>query len=44
MKPKSPERGIKKSRFVKEQEAEGVLTNLGIKTSLSHIPLLTVLL
>ena len=35
--------GIKKSRFVKEQEARGLLSNLGIKTSLSKIPLLNVL-
>ena len=35
--------GIKKSRFVKEQEAKGSLSNLGIKTSLSKIPLLNVL-
>ena len=34
---------IKKSRFVKEQEAKGLLTNLGIKTPLSKIPLLNVL-
>ena len=26
--------GIKKSRFVKEQEAIGLLSNLGIKTTL----------
>ena len=32
--------GIKKSKFVKEQEAKGVLSNLGIKTPLSKIPLL----
>ena len=31
--------GIKKSRFVKEQEAKGLLSNLGIKTPLSKIPL-----
>ena len=30
----------KKSRFVKEQEAKGLLSNLGIKISLSKIPLL----
>ena len=30
----------KKSRFVKEQEAEGLLSDLGIKTPLSKIPLL----
>ena len=34
---------IKKSRFVKEQEAKGLLSNLGIKTPLSKIPLLNVL-
>ena len=32
--------GSKKSRFMKEQEVEGSLSNLGIKTSLSKIPLL----
>ena len=35
--------GIKKSRFVKGQEAKGLLSNLGIKTPLSKIPLLNVL-
>ena len=34
---------IKKSRFVKEQEAKDLLSNLGIKTPLSKIPLLNVL-
>ena len=34
---------IKKSRFVKEKEAKGLLSNLGIKTPLSKIPLLNVL-
>ena len=33
----------KKSRFVKEQEAKGLLSNLGIKTPLSKSPLLNVL-
>ena len=33
----------KKSRFVKEQEAERLLSDLGIKTPLSKIPLLNVL-
>ena len=33
----------KKSRFVKEQDAKGVLSQLGIKTPLSKIPLLNVL-
>ena len=32
-----------KSRFVKEQDAKGLLTNLGIKTPLSKITLLNVL-
>ena len=32
--------GIKKSRFVKEQEANGLLCSLGIKTPFSKIPLL----
>ena len=36
--------GIKKSRFVKEQEAKGLLRNLGIKAPLSKILLLNVLL
>ena len=35
--------GIKKSRFLKEQEVKGLLSNLGIKTPLSKIPLLNVL-
>ena len=30
----------KKSRFMKEQEAKGLLSSLGIKTPLSNIPLL----
>ena len=30
----------RKSRFMKGQEAEGLLSNLGIKTPLSKIPLL----
>ena len=34
---------IKKSRFVKEQEAMGLLSNLGIKTLLSKIALLHIL-
>ena len=33
----------KKSQFVKEQDAKGLLSNLGIKTPLSKIPLLNVL-
>ena len=35
--------GNKKSRFVKEQEAKGLLKNLGIKTPFSKILLLNVL-
>ena len=35
--------GCKKSRFMKEQEAEGLLFNVGIKTPLSEIPLLNIL-
>ena len=35
--------GIKKLRFVKEQEAKGLFSNLGIKTPLSKIPVLNVL-
>ena len=35
--------GTKKSRFVKKQDAEGLLSNLGIKTPLSKTPLLNVL-
>ena len=35
--------GFKKSRFVEEQEAKGLLSNLGINILLSKIPLLNVL-
>ena len=35
--------GIKKSRSVKKQESKELLSNLGIKTPLSKIPLLNVL-
>ena len=35
--------GIEKSRFVKEQEAKGLLSNLGIRTPLSKIPLVNIL-
>ena len=44
MQSKCPKCGIKKSRFLKEQEAKGLLSNLEIKTPLSKIPLLKVLL
>ena len=43
MQSKCTDCGIKKSRFVKEQEAKGLLSNLGIKTPLSKIPFLNVL-
>ena len=43
MQSKCPLCRIKKSRFVKEQEAKGLLSNLGIKTPLNQIPLLNVL-
>ena len=33
----------KNSRFIKEQETRGLLSNLGIRTLLSKIPLLNVL-
>ena len=33
----------KKSRFVKEQDAKGLLSNLGINTPFTKIPLLNVL-
>ena len=43
MQSKCTDCGIKKSRFVKEQEAKDLLSNLGIKTPLSKIPLLNIL-
>ena len=33
-------RGSKKSRFIKHQEAKGLLSNLGIRTPLSRVPIL----
>ena len=35
--------GSKKSRFIKEQQAMGILSNLSIKTPLSKVPLLNIL-
>ena len=35
--------GSKKSRFMKEQEAKGLFSKLGIKTQLNKIPLLSIL-
>ena len=43
MQSKYPACRIKKSRFVKEQEAKGLPSNLGINTPLSKIQLLNVL-
>ena len=33
--------GSKKSRFIKNQEAKGLLSKLGIKTPLSKVPMLS---
>ena len=43
MQSKHADCGVKKSRFVKQQEAKDLLSNLGIKAPLSKIPLLNVL-
>ena len=32
--------GSKKLRFIKDQEAKGLLSNLSVKTSLSKVPIL----
>ena len=32
--------GSKKSRFIENQEAKGILSDLGIKTPLSKVPIL----
>ena len=32
--------GSKKSRFIKNQEVKGLLSNLGVKTPLSKVPVL----
>ena len=42
MKSKWAECRFQKSRFVTEEEAKGLLSNLGIKTPLIKIPLLNV--
>ena len=31
---------VKKSRFIKDQEAKGLLSNLGVRTPLSKVPIL----
>ena len=38
--PKCAICGSKKSKFIKKQEAKGILSSVGIKTPLSKIPLL----
>ena len=38
--PKCAICGSKKSRFIKSQEAKGILSKLGIKTLLSKVPML----
>ena len=43
MQLKCTEYEFKKSRFIKEQEAKGLLSNLRIKTPMRKIPLLYVL-
>ena len=43
MQSKCPVCRIKKPRFVIEQESKGFLSNFGIKTPLSKIPLLNAL-
>ena len=35
--------GSKKSRFMKEQEAKGLLSSLDLKTPLNKVPLLDIL-
>ena len=37
---KSATCGAKKSKFIKKQEAKGLLSNLGFRTPLSKIPIL----
>ena len=32
--------GSKKSRFIKDQEVKGLLSNLGVRTPLSKVPIL----
>ena len=44
MQSKCTECRFKKSRFVKKQEVKNLLSNLGIKTLLSKIPVLNALL
>ena len=43
MKSKCAHCGIKKPRFLKEEEVKGLLSNLGTERLLSKIPLLNIL-
>ena len=43
MKSNCEQCGSKKSRFIKEQQAMGILSDLGIKTLLIEVPLLNIL-
>ena len=43
MRSKCSDCQIKKSRFVKEQDGKGLLSNLGINTHFSKVPMLNVL-
>ena len=36
--------GSKKSRFIKNEQAKGLLSNLGVKTPLSKVPILGAIL
>ena len=38
--PKCAKCGSKKSRFIKNQEAKRLLSNLGLRTPLSKVPIL----
>ena len=40
MRSKCSDCGNKKSRFIKKQEAEGLLSNLGIRAPLDKVPIL----
>ena len=40
MQSKCVDCGIKKSRSIKDQELKGLLSNLGIRTPLSKVPIL----
>ena len=41
---KYPKCDNKESNFIKNQEAKGLLSNLGIRTPLSKVPLLDIIL